>query len=284
MTDNRLAQEKQKDVEAESRQIVVRANYELFVLSLLLLQFINSFLILLTRNNESVQIPISVSLGISLFLLLDAIIRMVRADSLRRYLVDLSGYLLFIGALPIPFFVIARFIWYRLMTRRLRRHDYSQMERILVKQSAQTALLAVILAAILVIQLGSILILQTEADAANANIRSAGDALWWSLVTMATVGYGDLFPVTSHGRLVAVFVMVIGVGLFTVLTSYFAQRFMRPRPVRSTLPWHENAEETVQSRLTRISDLIDRQEDAHQQALHELREQLAELEQKITDG
>ena len=282
MSNQKANQPKQTEIAEESRKIVVRANYEFFVFSLLLLQLSNSFLVLLVRDEQSVQIPTFISLGVSMFLIIDAIYRVVKAGSLRRGLLDLNGYLLFIGALPIPFFVIARFIWYRLMTRRLRRNDYAQMERIISKQSAQTALLAVILTAILVMEIGSIFILQTEAQAANANIRSAGDALWWSLVTMATVGYGDLYPVTVHGRLVAVFVMLIGVGLFTIMTSYFAQRFMRPRSLRSTLPWHgDETTPTIQGRIHQISSLIDQQEEVHQQSIHELREQLAELERMI---
>lgn len=61
-----------------------------------------------------------------------------------------------------------------------------------------------------------------EAERAHGNIKSFGDALWWSVVTMTTVGYGDKFPISTQGRLVGVGLMVTGVGLFGAVTASFA--------------------------------------------------------------
>ena len=55
------------------------------------------------------------------------------------------------------------------------------------------------------------------------------DAVWWSIVTVATVGYGDRFPVTSVGRLIGTVMIVMGVSLFSVFTSYVATQFMARR-------------------------------------------------------
>lgn len=60
----------------------------------------------------------------------------------------------------------------------------------------------------------------------ESNIRTAEDALWWSLTTITTVGYGDKFPVTTAGRIVAASVMVIGVGLFGTLSGLIASLFL----------------------------------------------------------
>jgi hypothetical protein len=59
-------------------------------------------------------------------------------------------------------------------------------------------------------------------DAPGANITSFPDALWWALASITTVGYGDRFPVTADGRMVAMFLMIIGIGLFGSLTALFA--------------------------------------------------------------
>ena len=59
----------------------------------------------------------------------------------------------------------------------------------------------------------SIAILQVETDP-NSNIKTAEDAIWWSYVTITTVGYGDKYPVTTEGRIIAVILMTVGVGLF----------------------------------------------------------------------
>ena len=59
---------------------------------------------------------------------------------------------------------------------------------------------------------------------------SLGDGLWWSAVTMATVGYGDLAPETLGGRIVAVATMLVGIGSFSVLTAKLFELFSRARP------------------------------------------------------
>ncbi len=285
MDDSHQNISEQDRLNAEGEAIVVHANYELFVLAMVLLQLVNSFLIVFLRNDPAVQIPIVISTGVVVFLLLDAFYRLFRAGNRRRYLFKFHGYLVFIGSLPAPFLVVARLIWYAIVTRRFRRSDYDDMGRIVVKKSAQTALLAVILAAVLVMEIGSVLIMHAESVAANANIVDAGDALWWALVTMATVGYGDLYPVTSEGRLVAVFVMIVGVGLFTVLTSYLAQRFLRPRAIGSALVKNGggHTSDNSHAQLRKISALLDEQEEAQKRSLSELRARLTELENQLAD-
>ena len=93
------------------------------------------------------------------------------------------------------------------------------------KRRTQGALTAAAVIAILMIIFSSIAILQVEDDP-NSNIKSAEDALWWSYVTITTVGYGDKFPVTTEGRLIAVLLMTVGVGLFGTFTAFLASWFV----------------------------------------------------------
>ena len=65
-------------------------------------------------------------------------------------------------------------------------------------------------------------VLDVERLAPNSTIHTTGDALWWSLVTVTTIGYGDKFPVTCQGRLLAAVLIVFGIGLVASLTGYFA--------------------------------------------------------------
>jgi voltage-gated potassium channel len=85
---------------------------------------------------------------------------------------------------------------------------------------------AVALISILLVIFSSISILMIEPPAANSNIKDAEDALWWSFVTITTVGYGDRFPVTTEGRLVGAVLMICGVGLFGTFTGFIASWFM----------------------------------------------------------
>lgn len=269
----------------EGRQIVIRANYELFVIMLSVIQVFNGLLILLIRDSEIQRIPNYVSSGIALFLLLDAFQRLYRAQDRRHFLFTFHGYLLFIGSLPNPLhlFTIARLLWYWIMTRKLQRTDYIDMERVVVRRRAQSTMLGIIVAAIIVLQAGSLLILRTESLSSQANIQTANDAIWWALVTMATVGYGDMYPITLQGRLVALFVMVGGVGLFSVLTSFLAHSFLNSGPAEDNLTYLQQLQQpkTVYTSLDSIRALLDAQEDAQQTALAELRARLNELEAQV---
>ena len=86
--------------------------------------------------------------------------------------------------------------------------------------------------AVLMIIFSSIAILQVE-DAENSNIKSAEDALWWSYVTITTVGYGDKYPVTSEGRIIAAVLMTVGVGLFGTFAGFIASWFVEERKPES---------------------------------------------------
>ena len=57
---------------------------------------------------------------------------------------------------------------------------------------------------------------------------TAGDALWYVIVTMSTVGYGDRYPVTEIGRMFGVVIIVVGVGVFGTLTGFLANAFLSP--------------------------------------------------------
>ena len=61
---------------------------------------------------------------------------------------------------------------------------------------------------------------------ADGSIHGFGDALWWAATTVTTVGYGDKFPITPEGRAVAVFLMIVGIALFGMLTAGIAAYFV----------------------------------------------------------
>jgi voltage-gated potassium channel len=92
--------------------------------------------------------------------------------------------------------------------------------RILVGGRSNVGLSAALTAFLLII-FSSIAILICE-DGPKGNIKTAGDAIWWSITTITTVGYGDRFPVTPLGRCVAALLMISGVGLFGSFTAVLA--------------------------------------------------------------
>ncbi|HWC21496.1 MAG TPA: potassium channel family protein [Flexivirga sp.] len=78
----------------------------------------------------------------------------------------------------------------------------------------------------LLLFVGALAVLDAERTAPGSSIQSFGEALWWSLVTVSTVGYGDFYPVTTTGRLVGAGLMVAGIALLGVVTASVATWFI----------------------------------------------------------
>lgn len=76
--------------------------------------------------------------------------------------------------------------------------------------------------AIVAVGLGALAVLDSEQNARGANITNYGDALWWACTTVTTVGYGDHFPITTEGRLVAVALMIVGIAMVGAVTASVA--------------------------------------------------------------
>jgi voltage-gated potassium channel len=89
------------------------------------------------------------------------------------------------------------------------------------------SLFRVLIAAAGTLILGAWLVLLFEENAKGSNIHNYANALWWAIVTVTTVGYGDRFPVTEGGRVVAVVLMLVGIGLIGVLTATVASVFIK---------------------------------------------------------
>lgn len=96
--------------------------------------------------------------------------------------------------------------------------------------------------------------LSFEAGVSGSTIQNYGDALWWAVVTVTTVGYGDRFPVSSGGRGVAVVLMLLGIGLIGVLTATVASYFVESKT-------NEDMAE-LRRRLDRIEALLITSKDA----------------------
>jgi voltage-gated potassium channel len=86
---------------------------------------------------------------------------------------------------------------------------------------------AVSLLTVLVAIFAALAMLQVERGAPGANIKSADVALWWAFVTLTTIGYGDFYPVTGEGRIIAVMLVLCGLSVFGTFTALIASFFVR---------------------------------------------------------
>jgi voltage-gated potassium channel len=122
----------------------------------------------------------------------------------------------------------------------------------ILERRAHGAFLAATLVSLLLIVFASIAVLQFESGLEGANIKTAADALWWSAVTITTVGYGDRYPITPEGRAVAVLLMMAGVGLFGTISGFVTSWLLASpgEPRQSEL-------ELLRSDLAEIRRLLD---------------------------
>lgn len=198
-------------------------NYEIFVIILTILSWVNFSLLIFVTDTDSRYVILRTEQFLTIFFLLDFAHRLKKADSRSQYF-KRFGWLDLIGSFPFlrwfrAFRVYITVQYLRsIRGRRIFKHFFSNR--------AETAALTIILAVIFLFEFASIFILLAEDSAPSANIVTAGDAVWWVLVTVATVGYGDMYPVTSNGRFIALFVIVAGIGLFGILSGFLTRTFL----------------------------------------------------------
>lgn len=275
---------KDKIAQSEQQTYIVSANYEVFVFAIVLVTLVNSIIIVFFSEPDVQAVARIMNLALSGFLLLDVVRRMARhRRHAGRWFFLEGGWLMFLGSLPVPFAGLLRLLVVWMTVRLFRRVDLTEFGLTVRDKRAQSTLLGIILAAILVFELSAIFVVRAEADSAGANIQNAGDALWWGVVTMATVGYGDRYPVTTNGRLIGVATMIVGVALFSAITSFLSDWFRRPRANTPALLQTGGAQpdKSPEQIIADIRTALDERVRSEQSALDELRARLDELERKL---
>jgi voltage-gated potassium channel len=104
----------------------------------------------------------------------------------------------------------------------------------------------------LMVVCASVMELNAEQHAAGSNITDFGDATWWALTTITTVGYGDHYPVTGAGKAVAAVLMVSGIALLGIVTASVAAWFIHLTG--------ESETEAEHSQISRLEAVIERLE------------------------
>jgi voltage-gated potassium channel len=143
---------------------------------------------------------------------------LVRIGLARRRVRFVMGHLLDLAILLLPMFRQLRVL--RLIT------VISVLNRQLRDDVRGRVLLYVGGTVVLVGFTSALAVLEAERDAPGASITTFGDALWWTVTTISTVGYGDRYPVTVEGRVVAGALMVAGIALLGVITASIASWFV----------------------------------------------------------
>ncbi len=248
------------------------ANWTAFVVLIILLMLINVLLYLLPIDQDAKDVILFVSYGISIILWIDFALLFKNASNRRRFMIDDLGWLALLGSFPMLH--VLRLLWMWIIFRRYPDEKARVWSHIRIARDAQGTLLTIALIAIIIFESAGVFILNFEDSAAGANISSAADALWWAFVSVTTVGYGDKYPVTSGGRWVGVILMIVGIGLFSVITGFLVDWFQSPKRLVS----HPAPGKNEQDPITEMRRIIDEQEQAYQATIAELRKRLSEME------
>lgn len=204
--------------------------YEIFIGILSVISILNLVLVYAFVKDPGLQQILTVMNALfSAIFLGDFLYRIFTAPSAGAYFFRHFGWADLLASLPLPQVKVLRVFRLVRVTRLLRDVGVRTVWTTIVRDRANSALLVLLLMGIIVLEFGSLLILRIEQYAPGANITSASDALWYVIVTISTVGYGDQYPVTDAGRLAGTVVIVTGVGIFGTFTGYLANLFLAPR-------------------------------------------------------
>jgi voltage-gated potassium channel len=258
---------------AVNSQSIKNSNYELFILALSGYSLVNLVLLWLPAPQQMKDVVRVVDFTLCLIFMGDFLYRLLRAPGKRAYVVNEYGWLDFLGSLPFPGLRLARLFRVVWAGRLLRKDNLPGVLRVFLRRRAEGTLLVVAFLILVAIEWASYVVLLFESADTKANIKTAGDALWWAYVTIATVGYGDRYPVTTPGRLVGVVLISAGVSLYAVLTAYLANLFLTP-PKPEEKPQLDTLPTDPQARVVALRQLLAE----HEKTAAALREDLAEME------
>ena len=229
--------------------------YNIFILVLTVFSLVIMVLLLLPISQAERDLLTLYDNVVCVVFLIDFVMNLLAAKPKSAYFVGARGWLDLLGSVPalgfVPFtalFRLARLSRLARITRLLRGQAGKDLVLDVLRNRSQYATFITILLAWIVLSVASILVLQFESRSPDANITTGGDAIWWGLVTITTVGYGDFYPVTFLGRLTGVFVMFAGIGIIGALASILASLLVSP-PVPD-----DEAEPLIDSSATRTVD------------------------------
>lgn len=245
------------DDAADERSIIRNPGYELFILGLSIFSIFNIAIALLANDPQIVSIVEIVDALSCIVFLLDFAYRLITAPDRRAYMK--WGWLDLLGSFPFPGLRLLRTFRMARVVRSMQLIGGPTILRTLLRDKAGSAVLAVFLITIVVLEFAAILMVIAERSDPAANIKTGGDALWWALVSVTTVGYGDRYPVTVGGRFVGAVTLVVGIGLFSTITGFLATKLARTSsndPVPAPPPAHagREAENVIDRRDRRSTD------------------------------
>jgi len=240
--------------------------YNLFIFALTIFSLVIMVAMLLPLDEDTYLLLWAYDTLICFIFLTDFIINLSASHPKSEYFVKERGWLDLLGSIP-PFgagfkfsglFRLARLSRLARISRLLRDKEREEITRDILQNRSQYTAFITVLLLIIVLSSASVLVLQFESQSSEANITTGWDALWYSIVTITTVGYGDYHPVTTWGRITGIFVMIAGVGLIGVIASLLSGLLIgegsEPEPVQAA---DEGSNAALEQEVAAINQKLD---------------------------
>lgn len=204
------------------------ASFSVFEMAVLVLAVLSVFLWpgLYGASEATTRILELSDYAVSAIFLVKFVLDLLKAPSKRRFM--RWGWIDLIASIPVlpVLHGLRLFRIVRLFRQAKVLHTKSAVLQHLTARRAEATFSLIILVMLVSMGAGSLLILNLEDEAGN--ITTPEEAIWWAFVTVTTVGYGDYYPVTTWGRLVAALLSVCGIGMFGVFTGWVATFLLDP--------------------------------------------------------
>jgi len=250
--------------------------YNIFILVLTVLSLAVMVVMLLPISEATMKLLSVYDTLICVIFLIDFFLNLRGAAKKSDYFIKERGWLDLLGSIPslglftnagkyAGLFRLARLSRLARIVRLLRGENKKTLVKDILENRSRYAMFLTILLTILVLSVSSVLVLQFESQSPDANIHSGGDALWYSMVTITTVGYGDRYPVTTGGRITAMFIMFMGVGIIGALASILASLLVggstpaeEQAPAAAPAPSVEDELKTIQDKLAVLQQMLEK--------------------------
>ena len=242
--------------------------YDLFILTISILSLIVMVVYYLpTVGQTETDIAFALDTVLSFIFLYDFFRSLNKAADRWKYFKK-GGWLDLLGSIPaVTFFRIFRIARIMRILRIIHRVNLSELLEVYRENTAESTFYTTLLVVILLLTFTSLMIVQIESFSPEAQITTSSDALWWSMVTTTTVGYGDLVPKTDTGRFLASLLMTVGVALVSVLTSYITTNLI----IRGD-PEEEQRKKNLQFGIEQLTSRFDRLEESNQVLMDKLKQ------------
>lgn len=260
-------------VQEERRELAKNPNLAVMIVLVSVLSIINTVLVYFpTTDPALVDDVLFFRWFLEVVFVFNFLYRLVTAGSRLSYLKSIDGITDLLAC--VPFIEVAWIFRGAKAITVLRGMGYEQFKRNLSKERAEAIVYLYVFVIFLVLEFGSYGVLVAERSDPSATIKTTQDAIWYSYVTITTVGYGDFVPYTLAGRVIGSIIMTMGIGTYAILIGYFARRLVVGRKEREE-------EKAAEKMVTIDAEEMTRHQQEMEKSIKELSEKLGHIEQQI---